>query len=331
MAKYPLMSPVVDFVFKQIFAGAYKESKTLLMDLLNAILGLKEEEKIEEITYLNPYNDKEYKEGKISILDIKVKTQDDKLIDIEVQINNKDSYRKRALYYWAKMYAETIEEGEAYETLKRCVVVNLLDFKLLPETDKYHSVFRIKDIQDNYELLEDLELHYIELPKFKEQENITSMGELEKWLVFIKEAGNESKQEIVTGIRKESEVIDMAGKILETLSQDEAARQRYYQRQKWLLDEKSMLKYQQIQLARVLEQGKKEGEMKGIKKGIKEGIKKGIKEGEKKGIKEGEKKGEMKKTVQVVKESLAAGLPIEVIAIITKLSEEEILRIKDET
>ncbi|MDD2401069.1 MAG: PD-(D/E)XK nuclease family transposase [Clostridia bacterium] len=58
MAKYPLMSPTVDFVFKQIFAGTYKESNALLIDLLNAILGLKEDEKIKEITYLNPYNDK---------------------------------------------------------------------------------------------------------------------------------------------------------------------------------------------------------------------------------------------------------------------------------
>ena len=320
MAKYPLMSPIVDFVFKQIFAGAYKESKILLIDLLNAILGLKEEEKIKEITYLNPYNDKEYKEGKMSILDIKVKTQDDKLIDIEVQINNKDSYRKRALYYWSKMYAETIEEGETYETLKKCIVVNLLDFKLLPETDKYHSIFRIKDIQDNYELVEDLEIHYIELPKFKEQKSIKLMGDLEKWLVFIKEAGNESKQEVVSNICKESEVIDMASKMLETLSKDEAARQRYYQREKWLLDKKSEVKYQQIQMERVIKQAKEE-----VEKGKEEGLKKGKEEG----LKEGLKEGEIKKTIQVVKESLATGLPIDVIATITKLSEAEILRIKE--
>ncbi|MDD2401417.1 MAG: Rpn family recombination-promoting nuclease/putative transposase, partial [Clostridia bacterium] len=265
------------------------------------------------------------KEGKMSILDIKVKTQDDKLIDIEVQINNKDNYRKRALYYWSKMYGETIEEGKTYETLKKCVVVNLLDFKLLSETDKYHSIFRIKEIQDNYELLEDLEIHYIELPKFKEQESIKLMGELEKWLVFIKEAGNESKQEVVSGIRKESEAIDMASKILEKLSQDEVARQRYYQRQKWLLDEESAIKYQQIQMERVIKQAKEEVE-KGLREG-KERLEKGLREGKEKVLRE----GEMKKATQVVKESLVAGLPVDIIATITKLSEEEILKIKKET
>lgn len=34
-----LMDPKIDFAFKQIFAGNSKESKVVLMALLNAILG----------------------------------------------------------------------------------------------------------------------------------------------------------------------------------------------------------------------------------------------------------------------------------------------------
>ena len=299
MVQYPLMEPIVDFVFKQIFAGSFKESRKLLIHLLNSVLKLKQDEKITEIIYLNPYNDKEYKEDKISILDIKVKTQDGELIDIEVQINNRDNYRKRSLYYWSRMYGETIEEGEAYETLKKCVVINILDFNLLYETRKYHSIFRVKEVEENYELLKDLEIHYIELPKFDDdRKDIKSMNDLEKWLVFIKDAADRTKREIFEALRKESEVIDMAGRILEELSQDERARQQYYQRKKWLLDEKSKEKYQQIMIERALKRGKEEG------------------------IKEGKK--------EVVKESLDQGLPIEVIAKITKLSEEEIRKIKEE-
>ncbi|MDD4049338.1 MAG: hypothetical protein PHI90_11120 [Clostridia bacterium] len=62
--------------------------------------------------------------------------------------------------------------------------------------------------------------------------------------------------------------------------------------------------------------------------GIIEQIKKG--EGKTIEFKEGLRKvGEMEKAIQIVKESLAIGWSIDVIARITKLSEEEILRIKE--
>lgn len=47
-------------------------------------------------------------------MDIKVKTQKDESIDIEVQINDVDNYRKRSLYYWSKLYGETIKKGQNY-------------------------------------------------------------------------------------------------------------------------------------------------------------------------------------------------------------------------
>lgn len=63
--------------------------------------------------------------------------------------------------------------------------------------------------------------------------------------------------------------------VLEFLSQDEQARQRYIDRQKFLWDEASM-----IEGAR--EEGLKKGMEKGIQKGIEEGIKEGQAESKRK-------------------------------------------------
>ncbi len=300
MHRHPLMKPIVDFVFKQIFASDKKESRIVLMDLLNAILGLKEEEKITEIIYLNPYNDKAYEDDKISIMDVKVKTQKDEVIDIEVQINNKDNYRKRTLYYWSKMYGETIEKGKAYETLKKCIVVNILDFNLLQETKKYHSKFRVKEIAENFELLDDLEIQYIELPKFNDTKHIEDMGQLEHWLVFIKDAGNEDKEKLVNEVRTKSEVIDMAGKMLEVLSQDEKARQAYYQREKWLLDEKSKVEYAKILQERAREEG----------------------------VKQGIEQGKLEEKIAMAKKLLLAGMDETIIMEVSGLSREELLELQ---
>ena len=103
MRKYNLLSPMVDIIFKALFGGEDNDSKIMLIDFLNSVMKLSGEDKIIDITEMNPYNDREYKDDKLSIMDLKVKTDDNKLIDIEVQINQRMNFRKRSLYYWSQL------------------------------------------------------------------------------------------------------------------------------------------------------------------------------------------------------------------------------------
>jgi predicted transposase/invertase (TIGR01784 family) len=246
------MDPKIDFAFKQIFAGKQKESKIVLISLLNAILDRKDQEAITDIIYLNPYTDKPYEDAKQSILDIKVKTAEEELIDIEIQIRNIDNYRKRSLYYWSTMYGEQIIEGEAYYELNPCIVINIMDFNLLDETDRYHSIFEIRERNLGFQLVSDLEIHYLELRKLAEEVDINNLTTLEEWLIFIRDAAKKEKRELIETIRKRNEVIDMAEKILARASADEMARAAYQQRRKWYLDKVSSEKY-------LLMKGREEG------------------------------------------------------------------------
>jgi len=92
--KTKLMRPVVDYAFKALFGSNKRKSKIILIDLLNNILNLQKKNKIKSIQHLNPFNNKEFSEDKLSILDVKVKTEKDNLIDIEMQINQLDNYKK---------------------------------------------------------------------------------------------------------------------------------------------------------------------------------------------------------------------------------------------
>ncbi|TCW36726.1 putative transposase/invertase (TIGR01784 family) [Thermohydrogenium kirishiense] len=66
---------------------------------------------------------------------------------------------------------------------------------------------------------------------------------------------------------------------------------------------------------------------KGIKEGIEKGIEKGIKEGIEKGIEEGIKKGAKEEKIAIAKKLLKNGMPIDKIAEITELSEDEIKKL----
>ena len=60
------LSPRIDLVFKKIFGR--EENKDLLIALINATVG--QENQVADLTLLNPYNDKNFKDDKLSILDL---------------------------------------------------------------------------------------------------------------------------------------------------------------------------------------------------------------------------------------------------------------------
>ncbi|MBA2649284.1 MAG: PD-(D/E)XK nuclease family transposase, partial [Legionella sp.] len=78
------ITPRVDIAFKKIFG--VEENKDLLMLLINAIVS--EEDQVAEITLLNPYNPKNFRNDKLSILDIKALGHDGKRFNIEIQISD---------------------------------------------------------------------------------------------------------------------------------------------------------------------------------------------------------------------------------------------------
>ncbi|MDD6793998.1 MAG: Rpn family recombination-promoting nuclease/putative transposase, partial [Clostridiaceae bacterium] len=252
-----LINILIDFAFKKVFAGSGIESRHILMDFLNSILELKGEDRIKEIVYLNPFNDRENENDKQSIMDIKVKTQKDEPIDIKVQINDVDNYRKRSLYYWSKLYGETIKKGQNYFELKKSIVINILDFNVIEENDKYHNVFVIKEKDDNTLFLEDLEIHYIELKKFKEDKDINELNDLEEWVTFFKECNEDYDAEIINKLSKRKEEIGVAVELMKELSASELEYQRYLAREKYLMDERSKKAYAAYKMKLVKEEAER--------------------------------------------------------------------------
>ena len=113
------ITPRVDIAFKKIFG--VEENKDLLMLLINAIVS--EDDQVADITLLNPYNAKNFKKDKLSILDIKAQGVDGKRFNIEIQISDEADYNKRALYYWARLYTEQLKESEDYGQLSKVIGV----------------------------------------------------------------------------------------------------------------------------------------------------------------------------------------------------------------
>ncbi len=227
------ISPLVDFAFKKLFG--IEENKDILIELINSIVS--EKDVVSDITIENPYNEKNFKNDKKSILDIKAKCkQSGKWYNIEMQFMNQDYYDVRALYYWSRMYNYQLSNGINYDNLKKTIAINFLNFNCLDE-EKYHNVYGLLNLETKNEYPADhLEIHFVELKKYHNE--LSSL--LDKWVQFLNNATKYSVQNLPQELRIPA--ILKATDALEHINFTAEERETYEARLKWLRDEEMALK-----------------------------------------------------------------------------------------
>lgn len=76
---------------------------------------------------------------------------------------------KRSLYYWAELYSRQMVQRKAYDTLKDTIVINILNFDYLQETNEFHSIFRLLEETKHFLLTDALAMHFIEMPRLRQK------------------------------------------------------------------------------------------------------------------------------------------------------------------
>ena len=271
------ITPRVDMAFKKIFG--VEENKDLLISLINSIVSV--EDQVAEVTLLNPYNVQNFRDDKLSILDIKAQGVDGKRFNIEIQISDEADYDKRALYYWAKLYTEQLQKSDDYSLLCKAIGIHILNFTSIVNVDKYHNVFHITEKDSGHIYFKDLELHTLELRKFahNSHEGLQDIlnrvtTSLDLWMAFLTRHDLLNKNNLPTSVSNTA--VQKALAVLETMNMRPDERELYEGRLKWLRMEVSAIKKYESQ---VYETGMQAGMQAGIEKGIEKGIERGIEEG----------------------------------------------------
>ena len=298
------MLPTNDYVFQRIFGKVGNEEIT--KGLISAII--KREVKKVELDE-SPILEKDLRDDKVGVLDVKARLDDDQLCNIEMQLVQKTNIEKRIMFYWSKLYSGEIKEGDDYNELHKTIAILIADFELdnLKPIEKFHTKWEIREEEySKIVLTEVLELHIIELPKLIEQLNKNHTSKKDKvvlWSLFIT-----NPKELGEKIMSENEDIKKANEELEKISADKHEQYLAHLRQKHIMDTKAVEEY-------------------GYLKGKKEGREEGKAEGE--AI--GEARGEARGKKEMIKSMLKKGISIEVVADISKLSIEEIEKIIKES
>jgi len=176
------INPKTDFAFKKIFGS--KQSTDILLSFLNAIL-YQSRPIIEDLEILDPYQAPRIKGIKDSYLDVKATIVGNKTVIIKMQVLNVLGFEKRVLYNAAKAFSIQLNVGDDYTLLNPVIALTITDFEMFPESPKVISRYKLKEQDDLTDYSDDIELVFVELPKFDR-----SLEQLEtttdKWLYFLK-------------------------------------------------------------------------------------------------------------------------------------------------
>ena len=199
MAKY--LDPKADLTFKKIFG----EHKHLVISLLNALLPLEEDERVESIEYWPAEKIPDRTEAeKYSIVDVCCKDNNKREFIVEMQMTWTDSFKKRILLNASKAYVAQTGKGMNYASLQPVYALNFVNARFLEDVDDYYHYYHL--VHDKYtdKVIDGLHLIFVELPKFKP----TTLAEKRMqvlWLRFLTEI-NENTKEVPAELLDNAEV-----------------------------------------------------------------------------------------------------------------------------
>ena len=294
--KKELLKPKIDVVFQCLFS---KDNEEITKSFVEVLL----EEKIEKIT-IN--NDKDLirkkPTDKLGVLDLELDINDKEKVDVEIQISDKGDFVKRLLWYYSKLYSKQIEKGEYYDKIKKVVLIAIVDFDLkeIKEFKEMETIWRIIETKKREKILtEDFELRIINLKKAKEKYEADKNDKKAQWMLFI----DDPNRKEVSQIMEENKEIKKAVVKVKEMTEDEEMERLAFLREKAIWDENS-----------IRHSGEQVGEERGKKIGKKIG----------------EELGRKIEKEETIKAMIENKIDDEMIKKITKVSNEELEKIKQE-
>ncbi len=251
----PGIDPKVDYAFKRLFGS--EGALDLLSALLHAVLRPPVGQEIVGLELLNPFNEKEGLDDKLSVVDVKARDRSGRQFNVEMQVVVPRFFPSRVLYYLARLHQSQLQEGEDYRVLRPTLSVCFANRVLFPQLPGFHHTFRLLAEGHEVAFADDLVVHLVELPRFElRAEELT--GPLDLWCYFLRHGETLDSEQLPAAL--DVPPIHQAMEVLAVLSQNDLERERYEARRKIERDQFTLL-------ADALDQGREEGIELGMKKG----------------------------------------------------------------
>jgi len=176
------INPLTDFGFKKLFGS--EPNKSLLSDFLNQILP--DKHKIKDLNYSRNEQVGQNDLDRKAIFDLYCIGESGEKFIVEVQKAKQNYFKDRSVYYSSFPIQEQAKKGDWDYKLDPVYTIGILDFIFDDNRNDDEIVHFVELKNQNCEVFYDkLKFIYIELPKFKKEEDQLET-QFDKWLYVFK-------------------------------------------------------------------------------------------------------------------------------------------------
>ena len=220
-----LLKPKIDVVFQSLFS---KDNLEITKEFAEALL----EEKIESIT-INEDKTllREHINDKLGILDLELDINNNKKVDVEIQLVSRKDFDKRLIWYFSKLYSKQAKKGEDYSRVKKVVLFAIIDFELEKTKDikEMETVWELRETKNHQKILtQEIEIHIIEIKKAREMYKNNKNNKKAWWILFLEDPNSKEVNRIM---KNNKGVREAVVKVME-LSEDEKMERLAFLREK---------------------------------------------------------------------------------------------------
>ena len=233
-----------DYFVRYLLASEGNED--ILENIVNSVLEDLGFEEVHNLHIINPHNLPENINLKESVLDVKAITKSNKKIIIEIQLSGNIDFLKRIYYYISRNIVSEVDEKEPYDIISEVISINFVNFNMdFNDEGKPHRCFKLIDIENPNIVLDMVQMHILEVPRFKNILSNSNIEDMKKkrilsWIEFFtaKDLDNNEKSKLKEVNKIMKKVIDRYERFIS--SEDEM--EVYNARDAFLYGQKLMLK-----------------------------------------------------------------------------------------
>jgi predicted transposase/invertase (TIGR01784 family) len=226
-----------------------------LIHFINAIVAGELSSPITEVIILDPYNEREFLDDKLSVVDVKARDEQGRLYQIEIQLPIVPDLPARICYNWADLYSQQLHSGQDYGQLRPTYAIWLLAEDLLRDDPAYAHRYRLCD-ERGRRLIDHGGIWLMELNKFAAEVVET---EEQRWLKFFIEGERLDDADLPDWMQTPE--MRQAMSTLKAFSEKEHAYHAYQARQNYLRQQRSIQRVlEEERAAREAERRAKEAE-----------------------------------------------------------------------
>ena len=174
-----IIDPKSDLGFKTILV----DQPHIFIDVVNSMIPLPMP--VVDVTYISAELLPEIHGIKNTIIDAYCMDSEKRHFMVEMQVAQQSNFLQRTLLNASKVYSRQISQGGKYNLIQPVYSINLLNHIMDAQSELWHHEYKLRHHQLNDLSLDDLTLHYFELPKWQKLNKFDINNPLDRWMQFF--------------------------------------------------------------------------------------------------------------------------------------------------